>query len=494
MSTADLYSSEPEIATKRRLTIPAWALFGACLFAIILLTGNRTLLDVDTYWHIAVGQSIIAHHALPYVDTYSFTKTGQPWISSSWLSQVIFAQAYALAGWTGPVVLTASAIASTFAALVWIMSKRFAPMHAVFVGASAALISMGHFLARPHILVLPVMLAWAWTLVSASDHKRAPSFWALPLMVLWANLHGSFVLGIVLVAPFGLDALWNAEAAERRSLAVRWAAFAVATVAAACLTPYGWNSILAAQKILSLGDAMSLIPEWQPVNFAQPKFFELSVLVCVAAILMSGIKLSPPRILLVAGFLYMALSHVRNIEVFAVFVPLLVAKPLAEQWHVAPSPQMRPSRSGVALLVLLLGVFVFTIGSSWRFTPAPDWTPSAAIQFLKDHKAKRILNSPGFGGYLITQGVPTFVDGRAELYGAPYIVDAFRGLPLKNVDVFLGLLDKYQIDATLLSPSTPAASLLDRLPGWKRVYADDKAVIHMRDDVRRAADSSNLIR
>jgi hypothetical protein len=73
-----------------------------------------------------------------------------------------------------------------------------------------------------------------------------------------------------------------------------------------------------------------------------------------------------------------------------------------------------------------------------------------------------------------------FFDGRAELYGEAFVVKALNALALKNVDTFLGLLDTYKIDATLLTPATPAVGLLDKLDGWQRIYADDTAVVHIR--------------
>ncbi len=107
-------------------------------------------------------------------------------------------------------------------------------------------------------------------------------------------------------------------------------------------------------------------------------------------------------------------------------------------------------------------------------------TPAAAVDVLKARKAARILHNAGFGGYLIAQGIPTFFDGRGELYGAPFLVNTFDALALRDVDGFLGLLETYKIDATLLTPDTPAVGLLDRLDGWQRIYADDIAVVHIR--------------
>jgi hypothetical protein len=95
------------------------------------------------------------------------------------------------------------------------------------------------------------------------------------------------------------------------------------------------------------------------------------------------------------------------------------------------------------------------------------------------------LHNAGFGGYLITQNIPVFFDGRAELYGEDFVVTALNAFALKNVDSFLGLLETYKIDATLLTPSTPAVGLLDRIEGWQRIYADDVAVVHVRDSAAR---------
>jgi hypothetical protein len=91
-----------------------------------------------------------------------------------------------------------------------------------------------------------------------------------------------------------------------------------------------------------------------------------------------------------------------------------------------------------------------------------------------------VLNDYAFGGYLIFAGIPTFIDGRSELYGGPFIERYNRGLALVDLDGFFNLLDQYKIEATLLEPNTPAVALLDRLPGWRRVYSDDVAVVHKR--------------
>jgi hypothetical protein len=464
--------------------VPAWLWIGIGVYALVLLPiGGRTLLnDSDTYWQIAVGQWILDHHAMPRVDIYSFTKAGEPWTSSSWLSQVLYATSYNLAGWAGPVVLAATSIAASFALFVHSLGRRIPAAYAVAIAIAAVALSMGHFLARPHVLVLPIMLAWANGLISASERGQAPSPWLLPLIGLWANLHGGFMFGLVLVGAFALDALWNAERAQQRSVALRWVAFGFGALVACCATPYGWGSILAARKILDLGELLHLIYEWMPANFSKLSVFELTILMLIAGALYGGVKLTPPRIALVLGLLHMALAHVRNIEIFALLLPIVVLAPVASQFALRPAWTARAGAPMpvMAVVMILLGGWTWLVAANTPFAPSESQSPAAAVDALKAHNPKRVLNDLPFGGYLIWRQMPVFIDGRAELYGEAFDMAYYRAMQLKDVNQFLDILKRWDIDAVLLTPHTPAVGLLDHIGGWRRAYADDNAVLHVR--------------
>lgn len=462
--------------------VPAWLWLGIGVYALLLLCGQRLLNDSDTYWQILMGQWILDHSALPRVDIYSFTRAGEPWTSSSWLSQVLLAGSYDLAGWTGPVALASASIALTFAFLAWILGRRIPAPYAIVVTLAALVLSTQHFLARPHVLVLPVMLAWAYGLLSASERGEAPSFWLLPVITLWANLHGGFVFGLVLVGAFAIDALWNADVIRQKPLALRWALFGAGAVVACCATPYGWGSILAARKILDLGELLHLIFEWMPADFTRLGTFEMSILVLIAAALYSGVKLSPPRIALVLGLLHMALSHVRNLEIFALLLPLVVLAPVASQFSLRPAwfGRVTAPLASAAVLAILLGASTWAVAAKSSFSPPEVQSPAAAIEALQARHPKRVLNDLPFGGYMIWRKMPVFIDGRAELYGEAFEMAYFRALQLKDVNGFLDILKTWDIDAVLLTPATPAVGLLDIMPGWQRVYSDDYAVLHVR--------------
>ncbi len=471
-----------EDASPLRGLLPLW--IGVSIYLLFLLAGNRLLIDPDTMWQITVGQWILDHRAVPQTDVYSFTMYGQPWISTQWLAQVAYATAYAIAGWSGPVVLAASAIAATFALLANFLIRRFSESTTlVFIAAGLAL-SVPHLLARPHVLALPVMVAWVGGLIAAADRRGAPSFRLLPLMALWANLHGGFVFGLVLIAPIALDAVLSADASSRKPLALRWAAFALAALAAGCCTPYGWNSLLASQKILGLGAALPLIMEWKPADFGSVGAFEVCLLLGIGLALFRGITLPPIRIVLLLGLLHMALSQGRAAELLALLAPLVLASPLAQQIggaEVSNSTAAPPRRSvlfaGIAI-ALLAGTFAYA--SVHRFEPHTRGSPVAAVVALKKLNLTRVFNDYDFGGYLIANGVAPFIDGRTELYGEKFFVDHNAASGLMKPENLFRLLEAYRIEATLMRTQSAATKLLDHLDGWQKVYADDIATIHLR--------------
>jgi hypothetical protein len=471
-----------EDASPMRGLLPLWV--GVFVYALLLVAGDRLLLDPDTQWQITVGQWILDHRTVPETDVYSFTMRGQPWISTQWLAQVVYAKIYAWAGWSGPVVLAAAASAATFALLTRFLSRRLSESATLVFVAVAVALTAPHILARPHVLALPVMVAWVGGLVAAADRHGAPSFRLLPLMVLWANLHGGFVFGLLMIAPIALDAIVNAEARSRRSLVMRWAAFAAAALVASCCTPYGWNALLASQKILALGSALPLITEWRPADFGTLHPFEICLLAGIGLALLRGIKLPPLRIVLLLGLLHMALAQGRAAEILALLAPLVLAAPLARQIggaDVAGSPAAGLARgvlfAGVAI-ALVTGTLAFA--SVHRFAPNTVTSPVAAVTELKKLNLTRVFNDYDFGGYLIASGVAPFIDGRTELYGEKFFVDHNAASGLMEPENLFRLLEEYGIEATLMRTQSAATKLLDHLDGWQKVYADDVATIHIR--------------
>ncbi len=466
-------------APPARALLPLWV--GVGTYALFLLAGNRLLIDPDTLWQITVGQWIIDHGTVPTTDVYSFTMRGQPWISTQWLAQVVFAKTYGLFGWSGPVVLASGAIAATFALLAKFLSRRLSNSTALVFIAAALALTVPHLLARPHVLALPVMVAWVGGLIAAADKREAPSFWLLPLMALWANLHGGFVFGVLLVAPIALDAVLSADVSSRKRLLLRWIAFGVAALAASCCTPYGWDSLLASRKILELGSALPLILEWKPADFGSVGPFEICLLLGFGLVLYRGVTLPPMRIVLLLGLLHMALAQGRAAEILALVAPIVLAAPLAKQIGGAePSHSQALRAPMLAGLAVTLVAGTIAYASVHPFAPHMRGSPVAAVAELKKFDVTRVFNDYDFGGFLIANGVAPFIDGRTELYGEKFFVDHNAASGLMEPENLFRLLDAYKIEATLMRTQSAAAKLLDHVDGWQKIYSDDIATIHLR--------------
>ncbi|TYO63285.1 hypothetical protein FXV83_28585 [Bradyrhizobium hipponense] len=481
------FASSIAVQSRARALVPLCV--GAATYLFFVYVGDTLLMDSDSFWQIKIGQWILDHRAMPYTDFYSFTRPGAPWISTSWLSQVLFAFSYAQWDWAGPVILTATAIALTAAMFVYLLDAQLEIPRSVLFAMLALLLSLHHILARPHILALPVMMAWVGLLMAAADRRSGPSWTWLPLMALWANLHGGFVLGLALIGPISLEAVEHAEKGQRLRLFMRWVLFGVGALIASCCTPYGWRTPMGATNILSLGELLSLIFEWMPANFTTFTPFEGALLGLIALGYYRGLVLSAPRIFLILFLTWSALTHVRSIEAFAFLVPLVLAKPLG-QMSARPARDPAGTDGWPARYVTTLGALMI-VAAAWtstsiymgqhRFTFTMVQTPVAAVDLLHQRKAQRIFNAYQFGGYLISRDIPVFADGRAELYGEKFVMDFFKATEGKQPELLPRLLDKYKIDATLLVASAPGPQILDHLKGWKRIYTDDIAVIHVRD-------------
>jgi hypothetical protein len=479
--TMSVTSSTEDVRSLRGL-LPLW--IGIGIYGLLIAAGNRLLNDPDTMWHVTVGQWILDHRAVPETDVYSFTMRGAPWSSMYWVSQVLYAKAYSLFGWSGPVVLTAAASALTFALLAKLLSRHLSETAIIVFVAAAFALTAPHLLARPHVLALPFMVAWVGGLIAAADRREAPSFWLLPLIALWANLHGGFIFGLMMVSPVALDAVVATDAASRKSLVLRWVVFGLAALVAACCTPYGWNSLLEPIKVLTMGSALPLVTEFRPADFGNVGAFEICLLLAIGFALLRGIRLPPTRILLLLGLLHMALFQSRAAEFLALLAPLVLAVPLAKQIGGAEDSSSRtpPPRRGVLFagvaVVLMAGTIAYA--SVARFEPNARQSPVAAVALLKTMNLTRVFNDYDFGGYLVANGVAPFIDGRAEIYGAKFFVDYDNATRLAEPQKLFRLLDEYRIEATLMRSQNPASMLLDHVDGWQKIYSDEIATIHLR--------------
>ncbi|WP_170921184.1 hypothetical protein [Enhydrobacter aerosaccus] len=409
------------------------------------------------------------------------------------MSQVILASAYDAGGWGGVVVLGAAALAASFALMFRLLLRDLKPLPALLFTGAAIAMTAPHFLSRPHVLAFLFMLWWVAGLVRAVEERRAPDPFLLIAMLFWANLHGGFTLGLVLAGALGLDALVGAcDAAERRALFFGWAKFGVGSLVAACVTPYGPESILVTLRIFGLGDALSAISEWKSPNFQEIPTQEVILLVAAYLALSRGLKVPLIRLLIVIGLLHLFLRYVRNAELLAMLAPLVLAPVLTRQWpSLRPDAEPKGRFSALArpagpastftavALIALYGAGLVRFGG---IEPPKSTAPTAALEFVREAGIKgNVFNHYGYGGFLIGAGIPTFIDGRGELFGGDFIKQYVQAVNLRGDEPLEALLDRYNIAWTFLAKDQPANRLLAHLPGWRQAYSDDQAVIFVRD-------------
>lgn len=461
------------------------AALAASLALAVVLFAPQVLNDGDTYWHIATGRWILDHGAVPKADVFSYTRAGAPWQAHEWLSEVAMALSWRAAGWSGVVVLFGIAAAATAGQMALRLGKSLNGLALVLTLIVALASTAPSLLARPHLLVLPVLVAWLAELLAARDENRPPRLVFALLMLLWANLHGSYVFGFLLAAPFGLEALLAAKTEDRFKVLRGWGLFGVASLAVCLITPHGLAGLIFPFKLMTMSTLYGIV-EWQASDFSKLGSFEIALLATLFVCLSRGVKIPVLRLLLLLFLVHMALQHSRHLLILAMTAPLILAQPLGEALGQTAPPKTerdwRPLAAFVALAWVLCGARVIL-----PLTRVDNLTtPMTALAHVPGRiTAMPVLNDYGFGGYLIYRGVKPYIDGRADMYGDDFD-DAYFKMLAPDPAALDKTLEVNQVAWTILPPNHPLAPLMAGRSGWTRTYSDRFAVVDVRDSALAA--------
>ncbi|HZK91684.1 MAG TPA: hypothetical protein VFC56_16205 [Stellaceae bacterium] len=485
------------VAAGWRVWLPSWPWIVGILALLRALGSPLALLhDPDTYLHIAAGRWMLAHAALPAADPFSHSLAGAHWVASEWLGEVLLAAVYRASGWSGIVVLTAACFSIAVGLLTWFLLRRLEPLPAVIAALAGAVLVLPHLLARPHVIALPLVVLWCGALISARDDDRGPPWLWLPAMTLWANLHGSFLFGLALAGFLAGEAVLSSQPGRSRLIqARRWGGFVAAAVAASLVNANGVAALVQPLRLMAMPALQSGFGEWLPANLGQFPALEAWLLGAVALGFACRARLPWTRLVLLLGLIHMALAHVRHADLLGLVGPLAIAAALGPALAGLTRPAeaspllrgaallARPATPAARILALALATAVGLLALSRPIDRGGDAvTPQAALEAARRlDLAGPVFNSEAFGGYLIFAGVPTFIDGRIEMYGNDFLA-AYLAAERGDAAALATLLDRYRIAWTLLQTGSPAVAALDRLPGWRRAYADGQAIIHVRGD------------
>jgi hypothetical protein len=482
------------------------------LLIIIVNFALQPLTEPDFGWHLRTGLDVL-HQGLPLAeaDPYSHTMPDWPWVEHAWLSDVLIAGIYSVFGALGVILLFAAVTVSA-----WLLGAAVASRGAMSSCLACALslwVAVPYLGARTQLITLLGIALLSWILKRWQDGKRSVRWWIPPLFLLWANLHGGFVagllvLGLVIVTTMMARWLsnrrlvpagrWNERLFSAEDL--RW--LAVLTVLSAGMTlvnPYGWR--LHAEIFDSLSNRFMLetLQEWQPLSMAgvagRRYVWYLAILGVGMALWYR--KIEPVRWVVAGVFLAFSVRHMRNIPFFLIVsLPFCIDvltgayERLSSRWALSGAIV---KQSGFAAVVCTAGLLwwlgsehvehvVFSGTKPAEFFRTTSY-PIEAVEWIRAHRGQggeRLYNDYAYGGFLLwwLPDTKIFIDGRMPAWQR-HERDIFRDyLALSGPEPDVAVLKKYAVDWALVKRQTPLEEWMAHDGAWSPLYGDDKAVLY----------------
>ncbi len=476
------------------LVAPNWLRPAILLLAAALLFiwFSPEVADSDTWWHLKTGQYILQTHHLPDPDPFAFTTkdAGAAYpdepvvrhfnLTHEWLAQIIFYLAYAAGGFTGLIVLRAALLIGVCGFVGLVAHRRTGSFYwAVAAAIGTASVANRYVSDRPFLFSF-ILVAGTFAIL---EYRRY--LWALPpLFLFWANVHGGFFLGWVILGVYCADAVFFRGAKltpeDRKLFLVSAVSVAVSLLNPNFLEPLRMTMLYRQSKL------QVRLWEWQHTALWPLEPFQILLFVCAIAMAMAAFRVRFTDWIFFFGFAFAAIWAVRNVMLFSILSPFLIATYF-------PWKRALPAIGEFAAAgLLLVGIGVGAAqGSGLQFRAAEWKYPWAAAKFLEDHHVTSpMLNSYVDGGFLIWRLWPqerVFIDGRALsdkvfedftriAYDAGN-VDPRQMLEQRGIDTVI--LDGFEYTSGEPFRLIPVLAL-SKPVDWHLVYWDAAAVIFMR--------------
>jgi hypothetical protein len=446
--------------------IPALIAITAIIAGAVL--GTFEIANTSIGWHLASGRWILDHGAFLRADPFSFTSAGTPWIDHEWLFQVGVAAVQSAGGAAAlGVVRMLTVVALALLLLVISLRSGLSPAAALLLSILCVAGARPRFFLRPELVTLMVVPAIVWLFLSRG--RRRTPIWLIPLAgltVLGANAHGG-----VLVAPLLLAGIFAAETAQMAFVRKwNWQTFnsgiagLITAVLALLVNPYGWHLFAVPVRLAHLVDQPFIPnPEWISPVFAQAPFLYLAIAAATALLILRERRADRWILFIMAAAL--ALRHIRNVGLFFVLLPVVVAPALAS-WRaltVYGDHQGRPQlRANLLAAVAAIVLAVSIAAAPWPrfgFGFAEEYFPTRACSFLDAEglPGARLYNDVRFGGYLIGRYFPprqVFQDDRNEIH-ENLLSEIWEIFETSDVAGWSALLTDWNVDAALVRYHSP---------------------------------------
>jgi hypothetical protein len=478
-------------ALQRVFSFPA--MLATFLVGGVFISGRRFLVDPDMWWHLKVGESILATHRFPTTDTYSFTVHGQPWLAYEWLGEVALAAVQRIGGLRGLDALLIILGSAVMLSIYAFTTLRTGNSKAGFAASAILLI-----LAAPSFSLRPQMFGYLFlvlTLIALELFRQGKrnAIWYLPLMMLlWVNTHGSWIVGLGAIFVYWVCGLFEFHVGGLESQ--RWSAdqrkrISFAFLLCLCvlpLTPYGTRLEMSPFEFASsLPLNVTQILEWQPMpfNLLGGKIFLALLLgfLLIQVAFQFSWRLAELGLLLFGTV--MACLHIRFLLVFVPFFAPVFAVIIA-RWmaHYDRSIDRYALNALLMAGVVAAAIHYFPSQDRLQKIVSEHW-PVGAVEYLNEHEiAGPMYNAYFFGGYLVwARGSEhkAFIDGRGDVYERGGVFRDY--LQISRVQPgALAVLRTYGINSCLIERDAPLGTLLSASGDWNRLYTDDVAALYVR--------------
>ncbi|HPR65290.1 MAG TPA: tetratricopeptide repeat protein [Thermoanaerobaculia bacterium] len=476
------------------------------VFLMAALLSIREIGSPDIGFHLRVGESILSGHGWPANDTFTFTRTDQPYVDTSWGFQLLASSIYRLAGPEGLVLGN-----MVLVLLLFFLIHRTVTLYQPNPTISLLLLGLGvvasetRFKVRPEMVSYLLLALLLYILHRHSQGRKAPLFLLPVIFLLWINLHALFVLGWV-VLVFMVAGGWLTRKKPDRSL-LTWSALCFPVT---LINPYGWKGVLFPFTLLMHFDRQGIFAESiselvSPFDFhyfsnlpfypfIPINFFRILVILSVFSLLPLLRRRQWTFLMLWAPFLYLSVKMVRNIPLFVIVCLPMVALGLSS-WSFRLKVLRKPAiRVAVPLIlvVVLAGMNLRVITGAYyigsrrhdrfgcRFNTL--MLPVRASDYAKEAGfTGPMLNSLGYGGYLMWDlKIPVFIDGRLEVMGEDFyrMYKSILSSPTRREQI----VEQYEIQWAVFSHAEDPDLLLSlfRDSQWRLVYVDGLSVIFLR--------------
>ena len=485
--------------------LPSLAQIAFLIVFIACFTGSGSFLlgDGDTGYHIRAGEIILKDLAVPRHDPFSFITPPLPWTAHEWLSEVVMAIVHNALGLPGIVFLFALLLSTTYWLLFrWIRSSKRNILVDLLILVLVLLSSRIHWLARPHVFSL-LLIVLLYQILILHQEDRGNYLYAIPpMMLLWVNLHGGFIVGFLIMGIFlsGYFLGFLGSNGEERSVSAnkgkQLSLVCAASVLAACVNPFGVHAFLFPFRLVSETYLMDHVQEFMSPNFHEIVPYRYLLLFLIGMLGISKTRLNLTELVLVLLFTSMSLYSGRYIPLCAIVYAPILSKhgDILIQQYGGKGSRLLQQRSGVyggidasakgyaIPLVVLVFFAALAMGKiPVRFTEKT--APTAAIDFLRANPLRgNMFNNDEIGDYVIYWLYPrykVFFDGRSDMYGEPILKEYFKVVLIEPG--WKDVLEKYDINYIFYYTDSVLVRHLLTDAGWKGIYSDNVSSIFLRN-------------